>query len=440
MEIKKKLIFGLIDHTVRRSRLFRETNDEDLIAHCLSMQNPRGRLLLSLGQYLQNTNTFGRIFLYITNRATAMLSNGTVRGIIENVNRLEVDIDATPLYRKEISIKTRDFIYPYQVFDFTFATFKPEYKPHIFGIFQIFSVNVWITLAVAFFAIALLSHFILKYKCNFGKTILHVFAVLMKQNAIIIPTSFAENLLVYSWVVGAMILCLSHDSVILSFLSFPPLTKIKHLSDLAVAVQKGDYTCIALPISGIENYLRNKKQEHLAVIADNISKNNIRWNSLLNNFINGTKTTGIAFFIRTETMDVYAGKFFVSEDRFLLATSSMSVRRGFCCKELVDAFVHRMMASGIYYKYFSDFTFGLKSSLKFSENETINRKLTLTDLAPAFIFLLCGHFIYLFVLFWEMISKRRNGRIFKTIKKRRIISACSKISVNYFLKTLLWLL
>ena len=140
------------------------------------------------------------------------------------------------------------------------------------------------------------------------------------------------------------------------------------------------------------------------------------------------RTTEFAFFIQTDVVNVFAGKFFVSEDRFFKRIASMSVRRGFCCKEHVNAFVHRMMASGIYFKYFSDYVFLFGSSLGIMENETTQRKLTLTDLAPAFIFLLCGHFISLSVFCWEMMSDRRDRRILKTVKKRKI-NAFGKISV-----------
>ena len=428
MEIKKNLILGLTDYSVRRSPLFREINDEQLIAHCSWKQSLNGRLLLALGQYLQHTNKFDRISAYITNEGSVIFPNGTSGGITAKMNRSEVDINVSPLHCEEISMGIVDFSYPYKIHDFTFVTFIPEYKPHIFGIFQAFSLNFWITLVSVLFAIMLLSHFMLKYKCNIGKTVFHVFAILMKQNAIITPTYFAENLLVYSWVIGAMILCLSYDSVFLSFLSVPPVTKIKHLSDLAMAVQKGDYNCVAVKNQGVVEYFRKTNQKHLEIIADDISKNYFRIHSLIYNFHHGNKSAEIAYFTATSLLELFAGKFFNSGDRFYQEISAMSVRRSFCCKELVDAFVHKMMASGIYLKYLSDFTFLWSSIVGIMENETTNRQLTLTDLAPAFIFLLCGHFTSLLVFCWEMMSSRRNKRILKKVKKKRRKNMCKECS------------
>ena len=203
MEIKRKLILGIRDISQSSSSAFLEINDEKMKKKFSNIENPVGRVLLALGQYLQHTNKFGRIFVYTTNQRPFTFPNGTLGGIPGKVTRSEVDIGVLPLTVDELTTKHLNFCYPFRMTDITFATFKPEYKPHISGIFQTFSLNVWMTLAIVLFAITLLSHFILKYKCNFGKTILHVFAVLMKQNAIIIPSSFAENLLVYSWVIGA---------------------------------------------------------------------------------------------------------------------------------------------------------------------------------------------------------------------------------------------
>ena len=231
------------------------------------------------------------------------------------VSLSDIDIGATPLHFQGITMEAVDFIYPFNINDFTFVAFRPEYKPHICGIFQTFLLHVWITLASTFFGMTLIYHFILKYKCNIGNFFVNVFAILMRQSAIIIP-SFAENLLYYSWVIGAMILCLSNDSVFLSFLSVPPLTKIMHLSDLATAIQKEDYKWIALKSTGVVNYLRSTEQEHLGIITDDITKNRFRFNFLFDNFARSNKTTEIVFFAQTDILDIFSGKFFSLEDKF----------------------------------------------------------------------------------------------------------------------------
>ena len=246
----------------------------------------------------------------------------------------------------------------------------------------------------------------------------HVFAVLMRQNAPINPSKFAEKMLMYSWVFGAMILCLSYDSVFLSFLSIPPVRKIKNLSELSIAVQKGEYHCIELQTHH-SIFLRNSKQQNLQAIAEDIEKNNFRLNEFIKNFIYGDKSINIALFKDTNNLDFFIGNYFISEDRFNEILTAMYFRKDFCCKDMINTFVHRMMASGIYFKVFKDsnFAISISSRSRMMKNES-KRKLTLTDLAPAFIFLLGGYFMSFMVFIFEIMMNRKNVRYFKRKTKR----------------------
>ena len=127
MGAQKNLILGSTDFT-RHSPLFCEMNDKELIKYTRN-DSPRGRLLLALGQYLQHTNVYDRIFVYITNQASGIYLNGTFGGIIGKVNPSEVDIDVTSLLCEDITMETVNISYPFKINDFTFVTFKPKYKP-----------------------------------------------------------------------------------------------------------------------------------------------------------------------------------------------------------------------------------------------------------------------------------------------------------------------
>ena len=116
MEAKRKLI--------SHSSLFLEINDEEIINRCSGKGFTRGRLLLALGQYLQHTKVFDRIFVYITNQASGIYPNGTFGGMIGKVNRSEVDIDVTCLLCEDIKVETVDSSYPFKINDFTFVPFK----------------------------------------------------------------------------------------------------------------------------------------------------------------------------------------------------------------------------------------------------------------------------------------------------------------------------
>ena len=104
-------------------------------------------------------------------------------------------------------------------------------------------------------------------------------------------------------------------TVFLSFLSFPPLFKIKHLSDLALAVQKGDIQCMANYRSGVVEYTYSTNEESLKVIATDILKNNLSYGFPEQKFL-AEKKKNFALFISSKKIDIYRGHFFVSEDRF----------------------------------------------------------------------------------------------------------------------------
>ena len=88
--------------------------------------------------------------------------------------------------------------------------------------------------------------------------------------------------------------------------------------------------------------------------------------------------------------------------------SAIVARKDFCCEKLLESFVHKMLASGIYSKYNNDkeFLLRLPLLLNYKENNNRNRKLTLADVAPAFIFHLTGYLMSFLVLIGEIVVNR----------------------------------
>ena len=247
----------------------------------------------------------------------------------------------------------------------------------------------------------------MKYPLN--KVLLHSFAILLRQSSILKPSSMAENFLVYLWVLATMFICLAYDSVFLSFLSFPPINPIKDLSQLSKAVQNKDYHCIVHPQSAFAYLFETPKLENLKVISTDIKNNNLDFEDLLYPFIFESSRKNIAFIVSFEVADqISVGNKFVSEDRFSEIMVAMMIRKGFCCKKVIETFVHRLAASGLYFKYMNDRSFlhRLPFLLEYSEEDTSKRKLTLTDVAPAFLILLMGYFLSFLVFMGEILMHR----------------------------------
>ena len=436
MEKQNTVTLGFDYSYFNRSRLSQNGKiSDDIIKIILSWKgNSFGNLLLSLKQYLEQKHI--RINIAMIFQEDHL--NDSVRGLEGMVNRSEVDIGFRPLGMQKETLEMWDFAYPYKLSDCTFITQKPKHTPYFFGIFHTFSVHVWIAVASVFIAVSLAHQLILKKKFDFKAIAFHVFAVLMRQNAPIKPSKFAEKMLMYFWVFGAMILCLSHDSVFLSFLSLPPVRKIKNLSELSTAVQKGEYHCFEFPNSHIARFLRNTEEENLRVIADDIDKNDISFKKLISNFLYGDKSINIVLFKDANNLDFFIGNYFISEDRFVERMTAMYMRKDFCCKDMINTFVHRVMASGIYFKVFKDSNLALLyySRSRMTEIES-KRKLTLIDLAPAFIFLLGGHLISFTVFVFEIKMNQKNVRYLiretKKFRKKRLRKVLFNCFSSFFI-------
>ena len=277
MEAQKTIAIAYNIHPYRVSKIFEITNGSiSNTSEFLSWsENMHGRLLLALEQYLKDAKELDEIYYFLFDKTYSLFPNGTLAGLGGKVNVTEIDIWLPPMRISEDLMRERDFSYPTTVLDYAFVTHKPKKRPHIFDIFHTFSLSVWITIAFLFLALLLVHHIFFKRKFNVVETLFHIFSVLVKQGSTIATSSFGEKILVYSWILGCMILCLAYISVSLSFLSFPPVTKIKHLSDLALAVQKGDYQCMTYHRDGLVPYFLSRNETSLNVIATDILKNNL---------------------------------------------------------------------------------------------------------------------------------------------------------------------
>lgn len=398
---------------------------ETYVAHLSNKKRHWAQILMTLSDYLvKYSKQFDGVSLIFTSQLSSILPNGTCLGVHGLVNRSQVDIGFPPTQLREENIDIFDHSYPYKLTSFTFLTPKPQYKPQIFGILHTFAVSLWMAVLLAIMAMILAYYVVFKRKCSLHRIFLHVFAVFLKQNSIICHSSIVEKLLLYSWVVGAMFLCFAFDSVFLSYLAIPTVTKIKDVAQLATAVANGEYHCIDFHSKGTRNILQQSNSESLRILGKDIETNleNIEF---MKDFIDG-KIHNFAIVLETDFVDMFARSSFVSEDRFLEYMSAMPLRKGFCCKKILNTFVHRLMASGLFFKYYRDsaFLIQLPNSLKHQEEDNNKRKLTITDVAPAFTFLLSGYIISFFVFIGEVLSncwkKTKQSKIVKRSEKRKV--------------------
>ena len=190
-------------------------------------------------KYLEQKLGLGTIRIVFDFERSGVFPNGTLSGLVKRINRSEVHVGVQPFIMDETLLKVVDFTYPYKLADHTFMTHKPEYRPETFGIFRCFRMSVWFTMVSVFSTMVFLCYFIFKKKYKFSEIFLNVSAILMKQNAQVRPSSFAEKLLIYLLVVGTMILFLPYCSTFLAFLSMPPVIKL-NISQILLQLYKMD--------------------------------------------------------------------------------------------------------------------------------------------------------------------------------------------------------
>ena len=420
MSIHKNVVLGM----QFKPRIKPFLKQKDFVFNYLSdKRNPTGQILLTLSKFLtQYTKTFERATIFPNFEPDGFLSNGVpVAGLSKHINQSKVDVGVIPMDMSEDKKKAIDFCYPFQLFSHTFLTAKPEYESQIFGILQTFSIGVWIAVAVVVITMMFIHYIFLKNKYSLRKTLFHVFATMLRQNCIITPSSVVENILIYLWIIGTMFICLAYESVILSFLAFPPVVKIKHLSDLAAAVESGKYHCItSIMGSGLaENYIKSN-HKYLKVIGEDLFKSNLTSGAATMYFIQQARSKKLAFITDADSINDFPKNFFVSEDNFGGVLVAMEVRKDFCCKKVLDKFIHRMMASGIYSKYYSHANFIFMLPVLQNSGEDISeRSLTLTDVAPPFMFLLLGYIASSLIFILEILSSRKNKLKFSAKIKRK---------------------
>lgn len=235
--------------------------------------NIPARFTLTLLDFLLfHFKKFDSVSLLITRYRSRLLPNGTMIGIEGLVARSEVDI-AMPLALVNEENENVEFCYSGKLSSSTFFTVKPRYKQQSVGVLQAFTLPLWITTISVLFAMILLYYFLLKRKYTFDKISFHIVTIFLRQSAIVGHSSLAEKLLLCSWVIGAMFLCLSFESVFFAFLAVPHVREIKDVAQLVEAVTKGEYHCYAYLEAVHTKLLLESNVESLRIIGEGIMKN-----------------------------------------------------------------------------------------------------------------------------------------------------------------------
>lgn len=149
METGKNVTIGYIAHPYFKQFLNSTNFTEILMDYISNTDDVTCRSLLTFKKYLEQ---YPKLFAGVNIALSVeddIFPNSAVVDLVEKINRSEIDIGFQSFTINEVLTERVDFFYPYGLDDYSFFIKKPKYKAQIFGIFQTFTISVWISIAIA---------------------------------------------------------------------------------------------------------------------------------------------------------------------------------------------------------------------------------------------------------------------------------------------------
>ena len=116
-----------------------------------------------------------------------------------------------------------------------------------------------------------------------------------------------------------------------------------------------DYHCIIHPQTFFNYLFKTTKEENLKIIRTGIKNNILNIRTFLTPLILENTSKNMAITIDSDALNVTRiGKNFVYEDHFSETTGVMIIHKDICCKNMIEAFIHRLITLGLYFKYHND--------------------------------------------------------------------------------------
>lgn len=272
----------------------------------------------------------------------------------------------------------------------------------MFAIFSTVSTAACIGLAISIVLMVFFYLLLIGKIYSFGTVVFDILAVCLNQPTAIKSSTISEKCFIYSWMIGMMFFTLSYNSILLSFLTEPPVVGISSVEELAEAVQMGDYNCMITPESSFPVLFSHSEKTSLRIIGDNILQNPLGYGYIENYF--RLTTENIVYIESREESEFLKGRYFISNDRFLQYLQGMATTKDFCCKEQLDIAIFRLQAGGFLQKFMleRDFRFAMETFSSESINLDHRRRIRFTDISAAFVFLILGYTISFFMLIAEI--------------------------------------
>ncbi|GFX80112.1 lig_chan-Glu_bd domain-containing protein [Trichonephila clavipes] len=332
--------------------------------------------------------------------------SGDWSGIIGMFVRDEVDIAVAHLSIREGIHEIVDFSAPYYSNDKTFIMDIPGPAPKYAAVLLPFRIETWIMI---FFSMVVLPN--LMQLRIFRKCFDDFCSFAPKTKSAEIRDSAKIQALKGSWLISYTLIKYFYTSVLLSFLTVELKQKgIRTTSELATEMATGKYKCLLFKGNIITDFLLSSSLAHFKTIGAEIKKNNIPYSP----FLYQNKPFGdsiLAIAPRSLFQMTYGTTKYISEDSFVVFSSGILFKKGFCCKNILDSVLLRIVGAGIYQKFIHDEVSRQDIKLKSLplHRESV-QKLGFDALSGIFYFLVLAHIVSLIMFLLEIAYYRRSKK------------------------------
>lgn len=345
-----------------------------------------------------------------------MLDNGTFTGPVGLAQRDEVDLVICDLTITTERMTAVDFTYPFFFSGFTFATRKPQFSPKFSAVVHPFTKEVWISIVVCLVIMSLLFYVMNRKKHNFQSMALKTYGSFLSKCKVYESDEWNKRLLALFWEVGCMFITFSYTAVLLSFLTLPIRERgIQNIHELSDAIIAGEYHAATYKGNFIPEVLTRAEEDYLRVIGEDVKKHLVPYEETKDLLLH--RDEKIALIAPRNYIAFLQNVCFIAEKNLFGTMEGMAFRKSFCCRNQLDAAIHKIFVAGLYAKLNDNFLFlSFLNSLSPEEKNEVAPEsiLNLTDLSGPFLFLILGYVVSTFVFILEMVIGKRQ-KIFKIL-------------------------
>lgn len=337
-----------------------------------------------------------------------LLPDGNWTGVIGIIQREEADMAFGTLLVTEERALAVDFSYPYSFDPLTFVAYKERYQSNPYAVFCPFSLSLWCAIFIFLGIVSLVYYKSKNRNDNFQSGLFVVYKILIDQSTKFQFKKLSLKFLMYFWILCTMIITQSYKGLLLSFLTFPTLTGIRDISQLAKASESSSFSCLSFKGTVLTNFIHQSNDPSFNKIAACLNRSKQIAATDIKKIAQSDNHESAVIVPRSLAMPFHQ-YFYISKDDFYTFVMAIAVRKSFCCKDAIDEMIHKISAAGILDKFRRDRDFVLSHAdfVKIEEEENPDRQLSLIDVAGSFIVLIFGHLLACSVFILEVILHRK---------------------------------